>query len=338
MKRIIFKLEPKKGYSGVPINQLQKILLAFQKALWKMGEFSMVGNLTRERGKIPEIVLGDYTLEIISFDSGSLVVNAQLHQKEQVSFLSTPEDDLDKLIEVVRNIPDNRQKVTELIPDNFLRRKVLYNLKELSQPQNVKSVLINDIPVYPDFREYIDDFLIKTTTEEEKLVVGPIIELRLIDPMYFGILSQNRIEKIPLSEDITEDVISNVAKVVLIRCLSEKDVDTGKHKIKEIINVNPLESNTFEIDAIEYKCKRLLFSKTIYIRIKLEDELWILENDKLEITAFGEDFSSAWDSFREDLIYMWDEIGREKIGKLDSKAKKLRELLNNLIIEELSND
>ncbi|MCD6192755.1 MAG: hypothetical protein J7L26_04710 [Candidatus Aminicenantes bacterium] len=63
------------------------------------------------------------------------------------------------------------------------------------------------------------------------------------------------------------------------------------------------------------------------MEIKYEDGFWILEDKKLGIISYGEDFGSAFCSYDEDLLYLWDEIGREEDNKLDGKAQKLKALL-----------
>ncbi len=328
IKKVIFSIQSESGV-GVEIESLFKILNAFQRAFWKIGEYSLTGEIKREKGKLPEQLARGYTLRIISINKGSLSVALELPSQ---SLFHTPEDDLGKLLEIIKSISEDRGKIRELLPDEKLRRKVLMDLKEMC-PSRVKKIKLNGMEIPHSFTENVKEILSITTTQKEEEFIGPVVEVKLVDPMYFGILHNNKIIKMSLKEEYVEMIIENLSKVVKVRTLVKKEEETGKEEVMEVLDIESIEENRFEIEELEYGGKVFLLAEPLCIEIDYKDELWILQNKELGIVAWGERFDIAWESFREDFWYLWEEIGKENEAVLDFEAVKLKRQLNEMIIE-----
>ncbi len=328
IKKVRFSFEPESG-KGIEVETLSRVLSAFQRAFWKIGEYSIRGEIRREKGKLPEGVAKAYTLRIVSVSKGSLDVELELPSTD---LFQTPQRDLAKLVEVVESIPDKKEEIRNLLPDEKLRRKVLMDLKDMHSPR-IKRLRLNGKEISADFVKSIREILAITTTQKEEELIGPIIEVKLIDNAYFGILHDGKIRKMPLTDEFLEVVIENLSKVVRVRILIKKEEETGKVEVMEVLDIESLEENSFEVEEIEYKNERFLLGEPLKIEISYEDDLWILENKTLGIIAWGERFDIAWESFREDFSYLWKEIGKEKEELLDVEAKKLKTLLCEMVIE-----
>ena len=99
------------------------------------------------------------------------------------------------------------------------------------------------------------------------------------------------------------------------------------------LTIQPIKEHELEVDAVKYRDKKLRFSRPITIKSRLENDIWILENEDIGIISYGEDFTIAWESFSEDFIYLWNEIAKEDNDKLDAKALELKMYLTGLVKE-----
>jgi len=334
MEKIILKLTPSEGKRGIPIHIVQKKLLSLQNSLWAMGEYHLYKEL--KPGRKSPYIFQNYNLEITETQTGSLIFVIQPSAEAESMF---PEEGVEKqindLLSVINNI-ENKEKVFTLLPDATLRKKVLHNLKELSPSGEVNSIEINEIPISPTFKSNIDEILKPhTITEEEKEETGIIVEVKLFPKFQFGILitkeGKPEIKKFTPPYEFSDVIISSISNVVIIKYKASIDLETKEESVGEIIDITPVEGNFFEISNIEYNNIRFILSEPLQIKISFEENLWILTNEKLDIYAFGEDFSEAWENFQEDFYIVWQEIAQEEDSKLESKAKKLKQEMIELV-------
>ena len=71
----------------------------------------------------------------------------------------------------------------------------------------------------------------------------------------------------------------------------------------------------------------LKFKTPIEFHIDYQDNLWIAENNKLNLYCWGKTFEDVKKSIYDDLLYIRDFIMYEKDEKLSKKAREIKYLL-----------
>jgi len=328
-KVVTLHFYPKRSGAGIPINLLYKRLTALQRALLSLGEYQVLGEL-RERGRLPENVLGNYTLEVVAFKPGCLSVSVVLSGDQQVMFPKyDPAKQWDTLLQTIENVFD-RNKVQTLIPDTILRKRVLRNIRELAPDKEIPQTFVGNIALTEKYKAAIDEMLMPSSTEKECELTGPVVEVKLIDEPYFGVATAQGLKRFPLRADFCDSMASALANVVTVKYTAGID-EARKETVSEIIDIIPMEGNTFPADEIVAEGNRFFLNESINIHVSVENTLLVLENEKLGIVAYASKFDQAWESFQEDFVFLWKEIAQEKDVTLETNAKNLKKYLLKLV-------
>lgn len=328
-KKIIrLTFRPRRPDAGIPINLLHRKLTSFQKALLALGEHQLFGEL-KERGRLPENVLNNYTLEVVAFKPGSLSVNVTLSGEQLPIFPQyDPDRQLDELVNIIENISD-KEKIQSLIPDSLLRKRVLRNIRNLAPDKEVPEVFINDLSLTNEYKDSIDAMLMPAITEKECELIGPVVEIRLIDNPFFGIATPYGIREFPLPTEFWDSISASLGNVVTVKYTAQ--IVESREKPLEIIEVVQMEGNIFSADEIVHQGLRFIFNESIDIQVSIEETLVVLENKNLGIVTYGPRFDQAWQSFQEDFVFLWEEIAQEKEDILEEKAKEVKNYLLHLV-------
>ncbi len=90
----------------------------------------------------------------------------------------------------------------------------------------------------------------------------------------------------------------------------------------------------FTVNYIKYRSREINLKKHLNCTLRIEEGLWIISNDSLGLTAFGEDFDTAWQDFAEDFFFLLDEYLNEEDDNLYKNAKELKKRLMELTTNE----
>ncbi len=311
---------------GVSWIKFRKVLNSFQSALYALGEYSKYGEI-KSSGRRPYSLMKEYTLRILPIKSGSLNATVKL-PTIQKDYLTNPYEDLENLVEVLKTIK-SKEEIQKILPDTRLRRRVLRHLDGLKKSEDSPDFEIAGVSIDEEFQENITEFMTTTTVEDDLEIMGEILELKITgNNQYFGVLSDKGIIKIPLTGEFKHIVIENVEKVVVVHYTALYDPNSNKEEINKITDIIPIDSDYFEIDKVNYNKTTLWLIDNIRINISLSQEFYVLENEDFDILSYGDNFVTAWKSFQEDFINLYEHLITKDDKNLTEKAKSIKQRFN----------
>ena len=330
--RIVFRIEPAKGLRNIPFIEFQSILFSFQKAFWAIGEYSARDKINKDLS-LRRQMMKDYTLEIEAIEKGSLQVSMRVRENLDLFPSERPVNDFVNIKKIIKDIKKESQ-IKKLLPNDYQRREVLKHLRGIIPEEGIEKLYVDDNPIPKSFKNVVENLIPKSSKglEKEEEIIGNILFLKLYPPMQFGIYHNNKLVKLPLTEELINVVVSNIDSIVKVSYLSEKEKHTGRTILDEVRDVTPLIGESFTADFLIFDNKKFIFKEPLEIEIRKE-ETYFLINKKLDIVSHGKDFNAAWLSFREDFGFLWEQIAEEQDNILDGKAKQMKKNLIELVKE-----
>ncbi|OHD13075.1 MAG: hypothetical protein A2Y41_03930 [Spirochaetes bacterium GWB1_36_13] len=87
------------------------------------------------------------------------------------------------------------------------------------------------------------------------------------------------------------------------------------------------------LNKVIYNHNVLNLKQELYLNIFHEDNLFVVENNSLNIRSYGKTMNEALNSFQEDFLSLWEEIGLEKKELLSPKACELKDKLSEIVFQ-----
>ena len=84
-------------------------------------------------------------------------------------------------------------------------------------------------------------------------------------------------------------------------------------------------------DIIRYQKKVFTLNQALECKVEVVDENYIITNQSLDITTWGESIEEAQDAFSFSFYALYENFYDENSEKLSPKAQKIKEKLHNLI-------
>jgi hypothetical protein len=324
------------GEGRIPLNLLYKVLEGLQAAVYQIGEYHHSSIVTRDRGRYPKEVIEQCTLELTSIDKGSFIANLELPHQEQTELLPTlGENSLSSLVNLLDGLAEKEDSIYQEIKDKRTIQKVLrtfhdvlpksndYSL-ELSSPKKVISPLTYKMTTKIER-------LLYTPTIFERELIGQIVEMKIVENRYFGILTKEKIMRCYFPEEMDSEVIESIGKDV--RITGEALVNELGHitSIRKITDIRLIEPGTWIFDKIRFKNRIFIFNDGLSIDIDFEDDFWKLENEELGIVVFDESFEEALSIFYEEFSMLWDEYALEEDSSLSEDASGLKDAIQGMV-------
>jgi hypothetical protein len=125
------------------------------------------------------------------------------------------------------------------------------------------------------------------------------------------------------------------ASIILPRigfALQEKET-THQHNILFLSfisgKVNPLNATAksdkkFTVDHLDYDNQTLAFVKPIVANISFDNDIFTCQNEELGIISASPNLDDCTKDFKNELLFIYKEYGKEEDGKLTEGAKKLK--------------
>ncbi|GAB7387113.1 hypothetical protein BSNK01_09490 [Bacillaceae bacterium] len=226
MRRIELKFTGKKiGEGRIPLNVLQKVLEGVQNAVYQIGEYHYSPIVARERGPFPKPVIDQCTLELISISKGSFVVNLELPKENQLALFPEMSDlgeqALNTFVAVLESLTVGNENLYKEIKDKKILQKVLRTVQDFLPRSDDYALIVSSPnktmpPITYKVASVIERLLYKPLTCEKELF-GKIVEVRIVESRYFGILTkEGRIIKCYFDEDWELEVIQLTGKEVRV--------------------------------------------------------------------------------------------------------------------------
>ena len=87
----------------------------------------------------------------------------------------------------------------------------------------------------------------------------------------------------------------------------------------------------FMLDHIDISGKILLFAEPIIADISFDDNMYSCKNEDLGIISMSSNLEDCIKDFKDEVLFIWNEYGKEENGRLTSDAKELkRRILSHL--------
>lgn len=325
------------GEGRIPLNVLHKVLQGVQTAIYQIGEYHQASTtVTRDRGRYPKDVIEQCTLELTSIDKGSFIANLELPYHEQPELLTTlGENALSSLVNLLEGLTGDEESIYKEIKDRKTVQKVLRTFHDVLPKSNDYSLELSSSkkaisPLSYKMSAKIERLLYTPTITERELF-GQIVEMKIVENRYFGILTNERIIKCYFSEELDSEVIGSIGKDV--RITGEALVNEQNHitSIRNTTDIRLIEPGAWSFDQIRQENRIFIFKDGFSVHIDVEDTLWKLENDDLDIVIFDEKFEDALKFFYDEFSMLWDEYALEDDSNLSEDAKKLKTTIHSLV-------
>lgn len=297
------------------------------------------------------------TLEFGPIREGSAILEAELTPITDEgldlfpSLKRAPSDALNQLADIIQNASDARI--------NGYSKQILENIRNLGKPvcrteDSYLTFTVGNGETRKPVRYYraTYNYLSGATQEEKKEELPMPIKGRLMEidfTKHTGRIEEDD-EKTPISfpEEMdnklkvllkTEVEFSGVAELTKEGKIKKFEVEEIKgHETPSLLDdvtmktENPLAPVI--IDNVKYKSREMALTETLTCNLAVEEGLYVLTNEYLDITAFGETLEKAKESFAEDFFFLIDEYLIEKDENLYKGAKDLKKKLKVLLGDE----
>jgi hypothetical protein len=324
------------GEGRIPLNLLYKVLEGLQAAVYQIGEYHHSSIVTRDRGRYPKDVIEQCTLELTSIDKGSFIANLELPHQEQTELLPTlGENSLTSLVNLLDGLAEKEESIYQDIKDKKTVQKVLRTFHEVMPKSNDYSLELSSP------KKIISPLTYKMTTKIERLLytptiferelIGQIVEMKIVENRYFGILIREKIIRCHFPEEMDSEVIESIGKDVRITGEALVNEHGNVTSIRKVTDIRLIEPGTWSLEKIRWKNRIFTFSDGFSLDVDIEDDLWKLENKDLDIVVFDESFEEALNIFYEEFSMLWDEYALEEESSLSEDARGLKDTIQGMV-------
>lgn len=294
--------------------------------------------------KLTKDVKSDYSLEIAEIKLNSF--HAALKFKEDVSEIVVP-----KLLEVLSPLQnENKIELEKVKISSETKNNVLKKIKEILPKKtllgafpsvSIELPIKNTVELFKpktNLAKFINEFVKShpSVVSEDKKLIGRLIGVQIGDSksMLLDSVKGKLILKVPSGSEnklieFTERHLGQIVELEGISNVKGRAAIISALEALKIKETNNLLLNSFFGGGQLFRLKEPLSVKVEYTK---EEELFILENEDLDIHASSYNLHKAYKNFREvigDLFYMY--TSRYKESDFDENGLKLRQRLLNML-------
>ena len=336
-KHLQLKIKGEKVQKGrIPLNVFQKILSGIQTAIYQVGEYHYTKSATRERGRYPKDVIEQCTLELVSIDKGSFIANLELPSETQPSLFPTlGEQSLETFIHFLDNLSTENDTSFEDIKEKSTVQKILRTMQDILPRTDEYSLQISST------NKYIPSLSFKTAKKIDKLLrepniferelIGQIVEMRIVEDRYFGLLNKERIIRCYFSEDLENEVIESIGKDVRITGEALVNENDKIVSLRKVTDIRVIETGFWTVEKIRWQNKIYKLMESLTLDIDYKQNYWILKCNELDIEELDERFENVLNAFYEDFSMLWEEYALENDDNLSIDAVELKNKILNLV-------
>jgi len=330
-----------------------------QKAVTRLAT-KIAGKDASDLRKVAKAFKQACTLEFGPIEKGSALLKAELTPITDAeldlfpNLKRAPSDALNQLTEIIQGASEARI--------NGYSKQILENIKNLGKPVSrtedsyLTFTVLNGSKREPvKYSRATYNYLSGATQEEEKEKLPMPLKGRL-----FEIDCKKHTGKIEADDEETKisfpEEMDNKLKVLLkteveLSGVAELDKE-GKIKKFEVEEITGHEkpslfdnkkveyqnegklTESMTITNMKYKSRKIKLLKQLNCVLTVEEGLFVISNDYLDITAFGDTREKAHESFAEDFFFLIDEYLHEEDENLYKGAKDLKRKLKALVGDE----
>lgn len=131
----------------------------------------------------------------------------------------------------------------------------------------------------------------------------------------------------------------NVVAYMQVRAKDDGNLDLSRKGIKQVFYVEDMEKDTypFRPDILRYDEYLFILNNRLVTHISIEDDLFFIANDELDITVWGSSREEAEEAFAFSFYALYLNYCLEEDENLDEGAQELKRLLKSLIQSVVQN-
>jgi hypothetical protein len=338
--------DPEQPGRAIPAALLARTLASLQKALYQTGESLSGGERVRRRGRLPQQVTTACELRVSQISaSDSIDARVRLPEPAQAALfeheLPLGEEAMDRLLTFgAAASRGQRDIVRKTIPDAWYRNRILSTLASLCpKPDDKARLRLSEgdgqgrcFTLDPAVNERITGLRI-VREMDVRVVMGEIVELRVVGGLYFNVRRTEREVKCYYEADVEEAVVENIGRPVVVQGEAQLDEHGAIATIDVVTSVEPLDLAPLRLATLRLGDRSLTLAEPREIDARIEEDSLLAEIDELQLLSHGRSREELYESLTEDLFLLWDEYAQAPDDTLTDDAKALKHAVRKFLQE-----